>query len=151
MTSKTAFPDQARIDALIAKSRVCRLGVAENGSPYVVPLSFGYQDNVLYFHSAPKGRKIEILKKNPRVCFEFDTLTRVIEHDMPCSWDMEYQSVIGCGRAEFIEDAAEKMQALNIIISQYSDNPMPVADNKAKATCVFKVEIQEMSFKQNTD
>ena len=38
-------------------------GIGE-GSPYIVPLCFGYDAGTLYFHSAPAGKKIDLLKNN---------------------------------------------------------------------------------------
>ena len=52
--------------------------MADEAGPYIVPLNFGFSDDSLYFHSAHKGRKIDILKKNPRVCFEFDLGVKII-------------------------------------------------------------------------
>ncbi len=64
--------DIATIEGIIRKARVCRLALSENGQPYIVPLCFGYKDNNLYFHSAGEGKKLDIIKKNNNVCFEFD-------------------------------------------------------------------------------
>ncbi len=45
--------DKDEIESTIKRANVCRIGLAENNIPYVVPLVFGYKDNCLYFHSAP--------------------------------------------------------------------------------------------------
>jgi nitroimidazol reductase NimA-like FMN-containing flavoprotein (pyridoxamine 5'-phosphate oxidase superfamily) len=68
--------DRDEIESIIRKSLVCRLGLTDNARLYIVPLCFGYTDNRLYFHSATEGRKIEILKRNNEVCFEFDGIMR---------------------------------------------------------------------------
>jgi hypothetical protein len=65
--------DIALIEDIITKARVCRLALYDNARPYIVPLCFGYKDNILYFHSAPEGKKLSLLRNNNRVCFEFDT------------------------------------------------------------------------------
>ncbi len=44
--------DESGIEAIINKAVVCRLGIVNGNTPYVVPLCFGYHDNKLYFHSA---------------------------------------------------------------------------------------------------
>lgn len=74
--------------------------------PYIVPVCFGYKDNCQYFHSAADGKKIDMIKKNNRVCFEFDTREGLIKSENPCDWDMKYHSVVGSGKAFFIEDPA---------------------------------------------
>lgn len=44
--------DESGVDAIIANATVCRLGMVNGDKPYIVPLSFGYQDQALYFHGA---------------------------------------------------------------------------------------------------
>ena len=140
--------DESGIVAIIKKSVVCRLGMTSGNTPYVVPLCFGYHDNTLYFHCALKGMKIDCLRNNPNVCFEFDLNTEVKEAENPCDWGMIYQSVIGFGKAEFIEDPDEKRNALGIIMAQYSDKQFEFPENQVKATAVIRVEIESMTGKQ---
>ena len=64
--------DRSAIEDIIKRSTVCRLAMSDNNSPYVIPINFGYENSTVYFHSAREGRKIDILKKNPNVCIEFD-------------------------------------------------------------------------------
>ena len=100
--------DRAEIEAILNEATVCRIGLADGGEPYIVPLSFGYDDGAIYIHSAPEGRKIGMLAKNPRCCIEVDICDRVIRGDKPCSWGMQYRSVIGYGRAAILTAPEEK-------------------------------------------
>ena len=45
------------------------LAFVDGDEPYVISMNFGYKDKALYLHSATEGRKIEIIKKNNKVCF----------------------------------------------------------------------------------
>jgi nitroimidazol reductase NimA-like FMN-containing flavoprotein (pyridoxamine 5'-phosphate oxidase superfamily) len=117
--------------------------------PYIVPLCFGYHDNSLYFHGAIKGLKIDLIRANPNVCFEFDTLTETIESENACDFSMKYQSVVGTGKAVLIEGLDKKCQALEIIKTQYSDKQFQYPENMVKATAVIKVEIESMTGKQS--
>jgi len=141
--------NESEIKAIIKKSGVCRLGMINGNNPYIVPLCFGYHDNVLYFHSSLKGKKIDILQKNPNVCFEFDLITEPVESKNPCDWSMKYQSVIGFGKAVFIESLDEKYRALSVIMAQYSKRQFQFPENKLKVTSVFKVEIENMTGKHS--
>ncbi len=149
--------DRNEAESIIEKSQVCRLAMADEGEPYVVPLCFGYRDNALYFHAAQKGKKLDILRKNKRVCFEFDIGQEVKPGEKTCKWGMKYQSVIGFGDASFVEDTAAKCRALDIIMQQYSAEP---ADSSAppeleypeaslKITTIIKVDIREMTGKRS--
>ena len=141
---------KSEIEAVIAKASVCRLAMVHENAPYVVPLCFGYENNTLYFHSAMEGKKIEILKKNNRVCFEMDVRAELIRKGSnACEWGMTFQSVIGFGRASFLDDAALKRRALDIIMYQYAEGSFEYKDSALEKTAVIKVDIDHMTGKQS--
>ncbi|MBR9985414.1 MAG: pyridoxamine 5'-phosphate oxidase family protein [Desulfosarcina sp.] len=144
-----AISDASMINAVIEKATVCRLGMVDGDRPYIVPLCFGHLDNTLYFHGALKGRKIDILKENPNVCFEFDIAVEALKDADACNWSMKFQSVVGFGRASIVEELALKRQALGIIMAQYSDKTFEFPENKVNATALIKVEIETMTGKQS--
>jgi len=141
--------EASAIEAIIKKSLVCRLALSEANFPYIVPLSFGYRDKILYFHGPLKGKKIDIIRKNQNICFEFDINTEIVKAEDACHWSMKYQSVIGFGKAVLLEDLDEKRKALDIIMSQYSDGTFQFDDAILKKTLVIKVEIESMTGKQS--
>ena len=139
------------IDNIILRSTVCRLAMSKNDRPYIVPLCFGYQDNTLYFHSAPEGEKINILRENNTVCFEFDIDQEIIESESACEWQQLYQSVIGFGTASFITDPQLKCKALDIIMRQYSKKSFTYTEPAINNMVIIKVEITHISGKQSRD
>ena len=92
------------IDDIIKRCRVCHLAMCDDGQPYIVPLNFGYDGGFLYFHAAPEGRKIDIIKRNNRVGFEFDILHDIVTAEQACKWGAKYESVMGSGTAEIVDD-----------------------------------------------
>ena len=148
--SEKEITDESAIEAIINASLVCRLALSDGDQPYIVPLSFGYQDRTLYFHSALEGKKIDILRKNNRICFEFDVNNKIIEAEKACKWGMKYQSVIGFGKAVFVENAEEKQKALNIIFSHYSDRNSQFPDKAIKKIAIIKIEIESMTGKHSS-
>ena len=90
--------NKENIEAIIRKASVCRLGMLDGDTPYIVPLCFGYRDDTLYFHGSIKSRKYKLIQKHPKVCFEFDILAEPMSAEDPCDWDMRYQSVVGFGK-----------------------------------------------------
>jgi hypothetical protein len=147
--SDKEITDRKAIEDIISRSKVCKLAMCEENRPYIVPLCFGFKNNTLYFHSAPKGKKIEILKKNPNVCFEFEIFTQIIKSAKACKWGMRYKSVIGFGKAGFITDDDLKRQAFDIIMNQYADGSFIYEDALLKSVVVINVEIQSMTGKQS--
>lgn len=141
--------DKTEIRDIIRKSKVCKLAMCNGERPYLVPMCFGFKDDTLFFHSATRGKKIDILKKNPHVCFEFEALTQVIKSAKACRWGMKYQSVIGYGKVEFVEDAGAKREAFDIIMKQYADGTFSYEDAAIESTVVLKVKIQSMTGKKS--
>ena len=137
--------DKSAIESIMKNARVCRLAMINGNKPYIVPLCFGYQHNILYFHGDLKGLKIDLIRANPNVCFEFDELIETIESDNACDFYMKYKSVVGTGKATLVEELDKKRQALDIIKSQYSDRQFQYPENMVKATAVIKVEIDSMT------
>jgi nitroimidazol reductase NimA-like FMN-containing flavoprotein (pyridoxamine 5'-phosphate oxidase superfamily) len=142
--------DKSEIESIIRKSLVCRLGIVDEGLPYIVPLCFGYDKGALFFHSAKEGRKIEILKKNNQVCFEFDITPEVQPGGRTaCAWGMKYRSVIGFGKALFIKDPEERHKALDVIMRQYADGDFEYSEKSFEKALVIKVEIESMTGKKS--
>jgi nitroimidazol reductase NimA-like FMN-containing flavoprotein (pyridoxamine 5'-phosphate oxidase superfamily) len=100
--------DCLEVELILQHASVCRIGLAVGDEPYIIPVSFGYENRTIYFHSALAGKKISMLKKNSRCCFEVDQVDNLIRGERPCDWGMRYRSVIGFGRAIFIEDARRR-------------------------------------------
>ena len=140
--------DQTTIGSIISGAKVCRLGLANENQPYVIPLSVGYHDNTLYFHTGKKGKKMEILKKNNRVCFEMEADLEVIPAENPCKWNIHYRSVVGYGRALILEDPAEKRKALDVIVRHYGGTLMEYEGKRVDGLAV-KVPIDSMTGKES--
>ncbi len=121
-----------------------------NDEPYVVPLNFGYRDGVLYFHSAGEGKKIEMLRKNNRVCFEIDLDHEMVVSDKPCDWGFKYRSIIGFGRAELITEPEGKRNAFDIIMAHCgAQGPYAYKEKGFEKACIIKVTIESMTGKQS--
>ena len=147
--SDQEIKDRDQLDAIIKRNRVCRLGVCDDGKPYVVPMCYGYDGASLYMHGSPKGKKMDILQKNKHVCFEFDEIGATQQAEQACAWGIDYKSIIGLGTAEFLDDIEEKRKALNCIMQQYTDQPFEFPEPAIKGTCVIKIHIDSMTGKKS--
>ena len=141
--------EQKILDEIMKKAQVCRLAVSYQNMPYIVPMCFGYEDQVLYFHSAPEGLKLSILRENPQACFEVDIDTQVVPGDQGCNWTMRYRSVIGFGEVEFIEELEDKRKGLKIIMQQYADKGTSFMDAGLSGVTLFKLNINTMMGKKS--
>jgi nitroimidazol reductase NimA-like FMN-containing flavoprotein (pyridoxamine 5'-phosphate oxidase superfamily) len=147
--NEKAVTDPVAIEAIIAAARVCRLAMCDRGRPYVVPLCFGYQDRVFYFHSAAQGRKLDVLNANPRVCVELESDVTLQPADKPCEWGMGFNSVIAFGTARRVSDPDEKRRALDAIMNHYGDGPWTYSEKVSAATVVIRVDVDEITAKHS--
>ena len=143
--------DIAELEEIIREAAVCRLALIDGGSPYIVPLSFGYRDNALYFHSAGEGRKMDLLRSHPEVCFELESRVEILKGKTACSWGVSYRSIVGYGRAVFVAGAGGKQRALDIIMAHYSDDKFDYSKKDLDRTTVFKVVISSMTGKRSAN
>ncbi len=145
----TGVPCDPRAESILEQALVLRLAISAGGRPYLVPLSFGYNNGRLYFHSAPRGQKIEMLARNPLVCFEVDQNVSLVRSKSACQFSMRYRSVIGYGNARRLEDMAEKRAALDHIVRHYGGNPTDYPEDEVRDLAIFEIVIDEMTCKSH--
>lgn len=140
------------IKVILDECKTCHVAMVDDGMPYVVPLSYGYeiQDGMLtlYFHSAKEGRKMDILKKNNKVCFEMCQEGEPLHAETPCNCGYYFSSVIGNGEVVFIEDVEEKCRALSKMFLQQSGKEIIFHEQQAQSVCVYKIVSGEFTGKR---
>ena len=135
------------IERIIMQCEVCNLAMVDlDNKPYVIPMNFGYEQDVVYLHSAQTGKKMDILAKNRQVSLSFSTdhELRWQSEKVACSYSMKYRSVLASGRVEFIEDLDEKVTALNIIMKNYTDKEFTYNDPALRDVAVFRVVLETL-------
>ncbi|MBN2030420.1 pyridoxamine 5'-phosphate oxidase family protein [bacterium] len=142
--------DRNVIEGILSESEICRMAIMDNGKPYIVPLNYGYKNNAIYMHSAPAGKKIELLRKNNQVCFEIEHKVKIIKSDDPCKWSTMYRSVVGYGDVEIITDHEQKKMGLDIIMAHHGKHGGNQYEERLMDLLVIlKLNITEMTGKQS--
>lgn len=141
--------DRGAIEAILKRATVCRVGFCGREGPYVIPMSFGYDCGSLYLHCAHEGRKLDLIREDPRVAFEVDLDHEVVRQASPCGWTLRYRSVVGSGRAVLVSDAADKRHGLEVITRQHGGTLGPVAEKDLAGVRVVRIEVGEMTGKQS--
>ncbi len=137
------------LDHIIHNSLICHLSCSLNDQPYVVPLSFGYDGNAVYFHTAHKGKKNVILSTNPRVCLGFEQEIHIQpDPDLACRWSFHYQSVIATGIAEKIVNPKDRLYAIKQIMLHYSDDDWKISEKELSRTTIWRVILTEITGKK---
>ncbi len=140
--------DKAEIEDILLKARICRLAMADERVPYLVPLCFAYHEGAIYVHTARQGKKLDIVSRNPNVCFEVETDVEIVPHQKACKWDVKFKSVIGQGRASIIRDNKEKLEALDLLLDRFAGTPGEYGEKAVDSTTIIKVEITSLTGKK---
>lgn len=120
----------------------------EEGVPYALPLSLARKDEMtFYFHCAMEGRKLDILRKNPRVCLSAVTRCKPVIGPKDGSFTLEFRSAIAFGEAEMVEERGEKIQAMRLICERFLPQHMEAFDTAIARsldhTAVVRIRLSE--------
>jgi nitroimidazol reductase NimA-like FMN-containing flavoprotein (pyridoxamine 5'-phosphate oxidase superfamily) len=148
--SKQEINDEEVLEEILRGAIICRLAFVDGDLPYIVPLNYGYRDKTIYIHSAPEGKKIDLLRKNPEVCFELEDGMEVTKGEKACDWSTRYRSVVGYGSVEILSDETSKQHGLEVIMAQHGAPDLREFDaGNMKGMVILKVRITSMSGKQS--
>ena len=138
---------------VIDRCKVCRLGLSARNMPYVVPLNYGYTFKAgrltLFFHGAAEGRKIDMIRENPRACFEIDDHIGVVKAGTICAYGYAFKSVIGFGDIVILEDPDERRGGLRHFLRHQIGNELSymLPDKMPRNLLVYKLDVQEFTGK----
>jgi uncharacterized protein len=142
--------DPEVIEEILKQSQVCRVALHDGEFPYIVPFNYGYQNRVLYFHSAASGKKIKLIQKNNKACFEIEYDSLIIRHELPCKWTAKYRSLIGYGAIDILTDPEEKKKGLDKIMEHYGRSAVNIYDEKhVKDIVILRLNIETLTGKQS--
>lgn len=146
-----ALEDPAELKGILRAQKFVTLALCREGEPYLVTMNHGYDEakGCLYFHCAAEGKKLDILRANPRVWGQ--ALEDLGYREGLC--DHGYRTVQFEGTADFVTDLDEKRHALEVMIDQLEPDPGPVKARtleaaRVKAVGVIRVRLTAMTGKQ---
>lgn len=141
--------DRTELEDILKRALVCRLAMSVDDQPYVVPICFGYRDGCLFFHCAGEGMKLDMIRKNNRVCFECDVDNALLPSENACECGMMGASIVGFGRAFLLDDPESKTKALDLIMEHYgAKGPFSYKEKAFRKVLIIKVEIENMTGKK---
>ena len=143
--------DMNEIIRILDTAKVLHLGLVDGDEPYVVPMNYGYimenEKLTIYLHGAPRGRKIDLIRKNPKIFFEADCDITPFEGDVACRYGITYSSIMGKGTATIIDDIDEKREALTFLMKTQTDKDFVFDEKIVSIVSVIKLDISEYTAK----
>lgn len=146
--------DPAQMEAVLRRAQCLRLGLVDNDLAYIVPMSFGMRREdgrlCLYFHSAPEGRKIELIEQAGVASFEADTDVRTIGAREACEYSSAYACVMGHGKIEVLRGEVDKLSALRILMEHYSGRAdWEISPSSLRRVVAIKLTVEAMTGKRS--
>lgn len=124
----------------------------ENGYPYAVPISYGYDGSKLYFHCAKSGHKLDAIRNSSKASF------CIVDQDMvvPRKYTTYFRSVVVFGTIRILEDEAEKWEAIEKLAVKYApddnaDNRRQVIAREWANLCMLELTIEHMTGKESIE
>lgn len=145
--------------AILAAGRLAHVGFIDGEQPYVVPMSYQYdrqEPESLYLHGALQSRALQIASSGAPLCIEVSLLDGLVYSRTALYHSMNYRSVMGFGRGEWIEDQATKDRILAEMVQRYfpgrksgADYAPPPAEH-LQATGMVRVNLHQVTAKART-
>lgn len=147
-----AITETSKMKEILSNAKYITIAMCNNDEPYLVTLSHGYDpdSNVIYFHCANEGKKIDFIKKNNVIWGQ----ALIDKGYVPGKCDHLYATTQFRGKVSFINDFEEKRSALISMLRKLEDNPEAVINEQitekaVKRVCIGKIIIEHMSGKES--
>jgi nitroimidazol reductase NimA-like FMN-containing flavoprotein (pyridoxamine 5'-phosphate oxidase superfamily) len=137
------------IEDLLSSETFGHLGCTDGPKPYVIPMAFAYKENTIYGQTTA-GKKVEILRKNPQVCFQVQDLQAHRWRSVLCHGLFEELDFEALQRREDVEAVRILTERIGRIQEKvgiavpfsFSDGASPLTVNEKKSS-LFRIVIQE--------
>lgn len=143
--------DIEKIVEILNKSKIVHIALVDGDEPYVVPMNYGYtMENgklTLYLHGATEGKKLDLMRANPKVFFSIECDVEPFDGKVACQYGTSYSSIMGKGTAEIFEDPQDKIDGLTIFMKSQTGMDFEFNERLVSAVSVIKIDVSEFTAK----
>jgi uncharacterized protein len=136
---------KTQCERILLGSMIGRIGCYSAGKPYVVPITYVFDNGFIYAHSK-EGLKVKMMRKNPKVCFQVDQIENMTN----------WRSVILWGEFEELTAPVEQEKALKILVNgiepfhtgesvKPGNSTSDMNPHKEKKPVFYRISINEIS------
>lgn len=101
-----------QIEEVLKNNIIGRISCNDGEKTYIVPVNYMYDNKYIILH-AKLGLKIQMMRKNPAVCFEVEEITTNTDWRTVVLWG-KYEELLGKERDEAMKKFSDKMLPLKI-------------------------------------
>ena len=134
--------DQGFLEGVLNEAEDIMLAFCDgDNAPYVIPVNHVLIGKALYFHTDLAGRKMDLIRKNPRVGFSTAVDARIIPEKSTTS----FRSICGTGTASIVEGMDEKRTALDGISLRFQSRcPRPAPEAMLNRVAIVRIDIETL-------
>jgi nitroimidazol reductase NimA-like FMN-containing flavoprotein (pyridoxamine 5'-phosphate oxidase superfamily) len=139
-------------EQVLRDTREGTLVMCHENTPYAVPINHAFVDGNFYFHCGLRGRKIDMIKRNPNVVYVVDTFHGPPQETPPdkrCHGP--WQSLIAYGTARVIEDIDEKAIAFRAFMGNYGVEDYQMNDQARTETSGIVIDVTSMTVRSELE
>lgn len=144
--------DPAEIRKILDTCMVLHLGLVDDGMPYIVPMNYGYEfvdgQLYIYIHGAKQGYKLDVMRKNPICCFEMECNVQPFEGKIACQYGTIYESVMGRGTVEILENPEDKIHAMTVLMKTQTGKDFEFNEKLVSIVSVMRIKASEYTAKR---
>ena len=143
--------DPAQILDILNKTKIVHIGLVDGDEPYVIPMNYGFTMEegklTLYLHGAKRGRKLDVIRANPKVFFSLECDVQPFEGDVACRYGTAYASLMGRGTAEILEDVEEKKAGLSQLMKSQTGLDFSFDEKMVGIVSVIRINVTDYTAK----
>jgi nitroimidazol reductase NimA-like FMN-containing flavoprotein (pyridoxamine 5'-phosphate oxidase superfamily) len=149
-----AVPDEA--EEILEKGLLAHVGFVVDGQPFVIPMLYHYEDNVIYIHGQRGGRLPRTLRAGDKVCVETTLVDGLIASRDALYHSANYRSAVAFGTAREVTDDAEKEAVLERMTRRYfpgrtvGEHYRGPSDKDLNITSLLAIEVDELNGKKRS-
>lgn len=141
------------IAAILDAGVVCHVGVSAGDRPVVIPTIYARIDRDLYVHGSAVTRWMNEATDLP-ICVTVTIIDGLVLARSAYNHSMNYRSVVIFGKAQRVDDSAEKLRAMQAVVEHVCqgrwDDARHPTEGELRTTLVLRVPIAQASAKIRT-
>ncbi len=136
--------DKGKIEKVINENVIGRLGCYGDGKMYLLPISYAYDGEYIYAHSL-EGLKISIMRKNPTVCFQVDTMKDMADWESVLLWGTFEELTIEEDKKAAVQSLMNRQLPLvsSETVKLSPEWPFHTGDYSTISGIIFRINITE--------
>ncbi|MCL1889448.1 MAG: pyridoxamine 5'-phosphate oxidase family protein [Desulfovibrionaceae bacterium] len=150
--ARQEIADPAELEEIIRRAEYGVLSMVDGAVPYAVPVNPAWDGRYFYVHCALEGRKLEVLRANPRTQLCLIAEARLLHKDKPCACTMHYRSVLVDGRAEILLPGADenaRRAGLECLLAGFAMQNLPMDQGIMDKTVILRITPEKIRGKRN--